>query len=80
MITNPPPAQKPDTIKLDPEKAEDLGKLHEQLQDIKEPNQVLVALTIMGKPVYQGTVPGAVKEIRRRKNKAARKARRAARK
>lgn len=40
---------------------------------------MLVALANTGKHVYLGTVPGAVKAERRRKNKAARIARRAAR-
>lgn len=40
---------------------------------------MLVALANTGKHVYQGTVPGAVKADRRRKNKAARAARRAGR-
>jgi hypothetical protein len=60
--------------------AEDLGKLHEQLQDIKEPNQVLVAINILGKQTYQGTVDPAVAAKRHKKNKAAKKARRASRK
>ncbi len=68
------------TQDLTAEAAESLGKLHEQLNDYKEPNQVLVALTILNKPVYRGSVPEAVKADRRRKNKAARKARRATRK
>ena len=40
---------------------------------------MLVALADTGKHVYGGTVPGHVKADRRRKNKAARVARRAAR-
>lgn len=40
---------------------------------------MLVALADTGKHLYQGTVPAAVKASRRRKNKAARAARRAAR-
>jgi hypothetical protein len=40
---------------------------------------MLAALANTGKHVYQGTVPGAVRADRRRKNKAARLARRAAR-
>ena len=40
---------------------------------------MLVALANTRKHVYQGTVSGAVKAERRRKNKAARIARRAAR-
>jgi hypothetical protein len=49
----------------------------------KEPNQVLVALNMRlqetGQRFYEGTVPGDEKAKRRRKNKAARKARRHAR-
>lgn len=40
---------------------------------------MLVALADTGKHVYLGTVPAAVKADRRRRNKAARLARRAAR-
>lgn len=40
---------------------------------------MLVALAETGKHVYQGTVPHAIKAERRRRNKAARKARRAGR-
>ncbi len=40
---------------------------------------MLVALANTGKHVYMGTVPGAVKADRRRRNKVARIARRAAR-
>jgi hypothetical protein len=40
---------------------------------------MLVALGALGKHVYGGTVPGHVKAERRRKNKAARIARRAGR-
>lgn len=36
----------------------------------------LVALNRLNKPMYQGTVPGSIKQARRRKNKAARHARR----
>lgn len=46
-----------------------------------EPNRfqfaILVGLNRLGKHVYGGTVPEAVKAKRRRVNKAARKARRA---
>jgi len=41
---------------------------------------LLVAMGALGKHVYGGTVPGAVKADRRRRNKAARAARRAHRK
>jgi hypothetical protein len=77
---NPPVHKVANTIKLDPTAAEDLGKLHEQLQDVKEPNQVLIALTIMGKPVYQGTANRGQVARRRAKNKIARRSRRASRK
>lgn len=43
------------------------------------PNQILLGLNLLKKHVYEGTVPAAVKADRRRKNKAARVARRAAR-
>lgn len=38
--------------------------------------RMLLALNAKGKPMYQGTVPAAVKAKRRAGNKAARKARR----
>ena len=41
--------------------------------------KMLLALAATGKHVYEGTVPHAVKVARRRRNKAARRARRAAR-
>ena len=41
--------------------------------------QMLLAMGRLGKPVYEGTVSGVEKAQRRRRNKAARKARRAAR-
>lgn len=42
--------------------------------------RMLLALTWLGKHVYEGTVPPAKKDRRRRQNKAARQARRAHRK
>lgn len=42
--------------------------------------RMLLALTWLGKHVYEGTVGPAVKDRRRRKNKAARQARRVHRK
>lgn len=59
---------------------EALSHLHEQLQDIKEPNQVLIALTILAKPVYRGTANVKKVAKRRAKNKVARRSRRATRK
>lgn len=41
--------------------------------------KMALALAATGKHVYEGTVPAAVKTERRRKNKAARRARRAGR-
>lgn len=41
--------------------------------------QMGVALNLLGKPFYEGTVAPATKAKRRARNKAARKARRAAR-
>lgn len=41
--------------------------------------QMLLAMGAIGKPIYEGTVPGHVKARRRRQNRAARAARRAAR-
>ena len=41
--------------------------------------QMLLAMGRIGKPIYEGTVPGHVKARRRAINKAARRARRAAR-
>lgn len=38
--------------------------------------QMLLAMGALGKPLYEGTVPAAVVAVRRRRNKAARKARR----
>lgn len=42
--------------------------------------QLAILGALQGKPMYEGTVPGAVKAQRRRRNKAARIARRAHRK
>lgn len=54
---------------------------HRTAQTIAQRNStgMLLALGHMGKHVYEGTVSAAVKAERRRKNKAARIARRAAR-
>jgi hypothetical protein len=52
----------------------------DQLTDYKEPNQILVALTILNKPVYRGTANPKKVAARRAKNKVARRSRRAARK
>ena len=41
--------------------------------------QMLLAMGAIGKPMYEGTVPGHVKARRRRQGKAARVARRASR-
>ena len=49
-------------------------------EDVRNANrpstQMLLAISATGKHLYQGTVSGAVKERRRRRNKAARAARR----
>lgn len=42
--------------------------------------EMLLAMGRLGKHIYEGTVPGAVKADRRRRNKAASAARRAHRK
>lgn len=41
--------------------------------------KMLLAMSALGKPIYEGTVPAAVKATRRRRNRAARAARKAAR-
>lgn len=43
----------------------------------RESTRMLLAMSRLGKPVYEGTVPAHVKTRRRAANKAARKARRA---
>lgn len=52
----------------------------EQAAKVTSPStQMAVAMAATGKPFYEGTVPAATKARRRAKNKAARRARRAAR-
>lgn len=52
----------------------------EEIANANRPStQMLLALTATRRHVYGGTVPAAVKAARRRRNKAARAARRAAR-
>lgn len=45
-------------------------------EDAISATQIMFALNLLGKPIYEGTVPAHVKARRRAKNKVARRSRR----